>query len=159
MEIALVILGLLLSIAGLIGSVFPAVPGPPLSFLALLVLSYAKNWEPFGPTFLIVTACITVGVVVLDYAVSALGAQKYGASKYGIGGSVLGMFIGIFFFPPFGMILGAIGGALIGELLAGKAAHEALKAGWGVFIGNLMGTGIKLAFCGAALFFYVKELL
>ena len=159
MEITLVILGLLLSLMGLIGSVFPAVPGPPLSFLALLVLSYAKNWEPFGTTFLIAAACITVVVIVLDYAVSALGAQKYGASKYGIGGSVLGMLIGIFFFPPLGMILGAIGGAFVGELLAGKATSEALKAGWGVFIGNLMGTGIKLAFCGIALFFYVKEIL
>ena len=159
MEIALVTLGLLLSLTGLVGSVFPAIPGPPLSFLALLVLSYAKNWEPFGTTFLIVTAGITVVVIVLDYAVSALGAQKYGASKYGIGGSILGMLIGIFFFPPFGMIIGAIGGAFAGELLAGKATREALKAGWGVFIGNLMGTGIKLAFCGVLLFFYVKEML
>ncbi len=97
-------------------------------------------------------------VIVLDYVVSALGAQKYGASRYGIGGSVLGMLIGIFFFPPFGMIMGAIGGAFVGELLAGKATSEALKAGWGVFIGNLMGTGIKLAFCGVALFLYVKEI-
>ncbi len=56
------------------------------------------------------------------------------------------------------MILGASGGAFVGELLAGKATSEALKAGWGVFIGNLMGTGIKLAFCGVALFFYVKEI-
>lgn len=54
--------------------------------------------------------------------------------------------------------MGAIGGAFVGELLAGKATSEALKAGWGVFIGNLMGTGIKLAFCGVALFLYVKEI-
>ena len=39
---------------------------------------------------------------------------------------------------------GPIAGAMIGELLAGKSGNEALRAGWGVVIGNLIVIGIKL---------------
>ena len=50
----LIILGLLLALAGLIGCLLPVVPGPPLSFLALILISLAKDWEPFSAMFLIV---------------------------------------------------------------------------------------------------------
>jgi uncharacterized protein YqgC (DUF456 family) len=104
--IILVVLGLLLALAGLIGCLLPVVPGPPLSFLALLLISLAKNWEPFSVPFLIVMGCLTAAVAIMDYLIPIKGAQKYGASRYGIWGSVMGMLVGIFFFPPLGMILG-----------------------------------------------------
>ncbi|MFH1349579.1 MAG: DUF456 domain-containing protein [Pseudomonadota bacterium] len=158
MTLVLIILGLLVALAGFVGCVFPIIPGPPLSFLALLILSLAKNWEPFSTTFLMVMAGLTILVTGLDYVVSALGAKKHGASKMGVWGSIVGMFLGIFVFPPFGMFMGAILGALVGELLAGKAGKEALRAGWGVLLGNIMGMVLKLAFCGIMLFFYIKEM-
>ncbi len=156
--IIFIVLGLLLALAGLIGCLLPVVPGPPLSFLALLVLSAAKGWEPFSATFLIVMGCLTAAVAVMDYVIPIKGAQKYGASRYGIWGSMIGMFVGIFFFPPFGMILGAFGGALLGELLAGREGREALRAGWGTFVGTMASTVLKLTFCGVVLFFYVKAM-
>jgi uncharacterized protein YqgC (DUF456 family) len=158
LTILLIILGLLMALAGLMGCVFPVIPGPPLSFLAILLLSYAKNWEPFGSLFLVLMACLALVVTVLDYIVSAFGAKKYGASRLGIAGSVLGMLVGILFFPPWGMLLGAIMGALGGELLAGKAGKEALRAGWGVIVGNMVGMGLKMAYAGVILFFYIKEM-
>jgi len=52
--IVLIILGLLFAVIGLIGCILPIIPGPPLSFFALIILSYAKNWEPFSTIFLII---------------------------------------------------------------------------------------------------------
>ena len=158
MTIVLTILGLLLALAGFMGCVLPIIPGPPLSFLALIILSFAKNWEPFSPTFLIVMAVVTILVIVLDYVVPASGAKKYGASKLAVWGSIIGMLIGVFFFPPLGIFIGGFIGALAGELLTTKKAKKALRAGWGVFIGIILSTGIKLAFCGIMLFFYIKEM-
>jgi hypothetical protein len=154
----LIVLGLFLSLVGLIGCVLPVIPGPPLSFLALLILSYAKNWEPFSLTFLVIMAVLTVVVSILDYVIPAGGAKKYGASKTGIWGSVIGMPLGLFFFPPWGILLGGIAGALIGELIAGKEGKKAFQASWGIFVGFMVSTGLKLAFSGALFFFYVKEM-
>ncbi len=109
-------------------------------------------------TFLFVIALITILVSVLDYIVPVAGAKKFGASNTGIWFSVVGMLAGFFFFPPFGMIFGAFLGALTGELITGKRGKKALRAGWGVLLGNVAATGIKLAFTGTVLFFYIKEM-
>ena len=124
MTIALIIIGLLIALVGLAGCIVPLIPGPPLSFSALIIISYAKNWEPFSATFLIIMAVFTLAVTISDYVVPVRGAKKHGASKLGVWGSIIGMLVGLLFFPPWGMLLGAIVGALSGELLAGKKAKR-----------------------------------
>lgn len=155
---SLIIIGIILALAGFVGCILPILPGPPLGFLALLLLSFTKNWEPFSTTFLVVMGILTALVTVLDYLVPAAGAKKYGASKFGVWGSLAGLVIGFFFFPPFGMFVGGFVGAVAGELLAGRAGRTALRAGWGVFVGNLFGMGLKLGLSGVMLFFYIKEM-
>ena len=159
MTILLIILGLLLVFIALVGCIVPVIPGPPLSFLALILLSYAKNWEPFSTKFLIIMAVLMIVVTVLDYVIPAGGAKKYGASKSGIWGSIIGMLAGFFFFPPWGILIGGIIGAFSGELLAGQEGRQALRASWGIFVGYMVSTGLKLVFSGTVLFFYIKELL
>ena len=156
--IVLVILGLLVALIGLAGCILPVVPGPPLSFLALILISIAKHWHAFSPQFLYIMAGLTILVTVLDYVVPAAGARKYGASKLGVWGSIIGMFVGLLFFPPWGMIFGAFLGALVGELIVGKEGKQALRAGWGVFVGNMIGVGLKLALSFVMLFYYIKAM-
>lgn len=154
----LVVLGFLLALVGVAGSILPVIPGPPLSLLALIILSFAKNWEPFGSTFLITMAALTAFVTILDYVVPAAGARRYGASKLGVWGSIIGMLIGLFLFPPWGMVIGAFLGAMAGEAFGGIEGKRMLQAGWGVLVGNMVGIGVKLALSGVMLFFYVKEM-
>lgn len=158
MTIVLIIIGLLIALTGIIGCIVPVLPGPALSFLSLIILSYAKGWEPFSVQFFIVMGGLAAVVTFLDYVVPAGGAKKYGASKYGVTGSVVGMLIGFFFIPPFGIFVGAFLGALVGEMLAKRGTKDALRAGWGVFVGIMVGVGLKLAYSGVALFFYIKEM-
>ena len=158
MTVLLSITGLLLALAGIVGCIVPFVPGPPLSYLSLLVLSWAHRWEPFSLRFLLIMGLVTVLLTVLDYVIPAGGAKKYGASKAGIWGSLFGMPLGLFFFPPWGILIGGIAGAFGGELIAGKEGKAALRASWGVFIGYVAGTALKLAFSTIVLFFYIKEL-
>ncbi|NOY58322.1 MAG: DUF456 family protein [Calditrichaeota bacterium] len=156
--IVLIILGLLVALTGLVGCILPVVPGPPLSFLALILISMAKHWHAFSPQFLYIMAGLTILVTVLDYVVPAAGARKYGASKLGVWGSIIGMFVGLLFFPPWGVIFGAFLGALVGELIIGKEGKQALRAGWGVFVGNMIGVGLKLAVSFVMLFYYIKAM-
>ena len=152
------ILGLLFALVGLAGSILPVIPGPPLCFLALIILSFAKDWAPFSPTFLIIMGGLTVAVTLLDFVVPALGVKKHGASKLAVWGSIIGMLIGVFFFPPWGMVMGAFLGALGGEAVYRREGRRLLRAGWGVFVGTMVATGLKLALSGVMLFFYVKEM-
>ncbi|NIM89801.1 MAG: DUF456 family protein [Candidatus Aminicenantes bacterium] len=156
--IVLIIIGFIFIIVGLIGCIVPGVPGPPFSFLALVLMSVAKGWEPFSLNFLIIMALITIVVTALDYVVPAAGAKKFGASRYGFWGAVIGMLVGIIFFPPLGMIIGAFLGAIIGEMVVGKTSPEALKAGWGVFVGIMFGMIIKLIASGVMTFYFIKAL-
>jgi uncharacterized protein YqgC (DUF456 family) len=156
--IALVILGVICLFVGIIGCIIPGIAGPPFSFLALILLSIAQRWEPFSVRFLIIMAVITLVVTALDYVVPAAGAKRFGASRAGFWGAVIGLFGGLVLFPPFGMIVGALLGAIIGELAVGKEGSQALKAGWGVFMGVMFGMLLKLIASGIMTFYFIKAL-
>ena len=152
------VIGIVLIILGIIGCVVPGLPGPPLSYLALIFLSISKKWEVFSPEFLIVMAGVTILVTVIDFIIPALGAKRFGASKYGFWGAIIGMIIGLFYFPPLGIIIGAFLGAFVGEVISGKQTYGALKAGWGVFVGVVTGTVLKLIVSGIMTFYFFKAL-
>jgi uncharacterized protein YqgC (DUF456 family) len=68
------------------------------------------------------------------------------------------MLIGMFLLPPFGMLVGAFLGALVGEQSAGKKSNEALRAAWGVFVGTVVGILLKLVVCVTISVYFVIEL-
>lgn len=158
MDLILIILGFICLLIGFIGCVLPGIAGPPFSFLALLLLSIAKKWEPFTPAFLITMAALTVAIQALDYILPAAGAKKYGATKAGFWGAVIGLILGLIWAPPLGMILGAFIGAVIGEMSAGKKTREAFKAGWGTFVGFLFGMLLKLILSAVMAFYFIRAL-
>lgn len=155
----LIIIGVIFIIIGIIGCIVPGIAGPPFSFFALVLLSIAKHGEPFSVKFLVLMALLTIVVTGLDYAMPALGAKKFGASKFGFWGAIIGMLIGIIYAPPLGMIIGAFLGAIAGEMIKGKQSLEALKAGWGVFAGVMIGIILKLIASGIMTFYFIKGLL
>ncbi|MFW6159850.1 MAG: DUF456 domain-containing protein [Acidobacteriota bacterium] len=157
MEI-LIVLGIIFLIIGLAGCILPWLAGPPFSFVALILLSIAKKWQAFSTEFLLAMGLLTALAMALDYIVPALGAKKYGASKYGFWGAFLGLVAGVILFPPFGLIIGAFGGAFLGEILAGKNESDALRAGLGVFVGVIFGIAFKLAVSGIMTFYFIKAL-
>lgn len=154
----LIIIGLVISLIGLIGCIIPALPGPPLSFLSLVILEFVIDGA-FTIEFFYLWGGITIAVVLLDYILPILGAKVYKASSYGIWGSIIGMIVGIIFFPPFGMILGLFAGAVLGEVIAGKKELEALKVGGVTFLASMIMIFIKLAVSGVMLYYFVKRSL
>ena len=135
-------------IIGIAGSILPGLPGPPVSWVGLLILYIWGNGvngagEPLSLAALIVWGVVVVAVTVIDYIVPPLLTKKMGGSRYAEKGSLYGMIFGIIF-TPVGMILGSFLGALIAELaIAKKNLDEALNAAVGSFLGFILGTGIK----------------
>ena len=115
MTILLVILGLICLLVGLLGCVIPVLPGPPLSYVGILLIHFTDKYE-FSTPLLLMLLVLTVLVTVLDYLIPMWGSKYFGASKWGTRGSFIGTIIGLFFLP-WGLIIGPFLGAFIGELM------------------------------------------
>ena len=149
MDILLLVIAFIFMLIGIIGCIVPGLPGTPIAYAGLWIAQITERVD-FSWQFLLGWGIVTVVISALDYIVPAWGTKRYGGTKWGVWGSTIGVFVGLFA-GPWGVILGPLVGAFIGELLGGKAAQEALRAGWGSFIGILFGTIIKLIACGLML--------
>lgn len=153
----LIIIGFLLLIGGLAGCFLPVLPGPPLSYGGLLLIHFI-DYAHFMQNFLLLWAAVTIGVTLLDYYVPLYGSKKFGGSKYGFIGASIGMLVGIFAFPPFGIIIGPLIGAFLGEIFSGKHKN-ALKSALGTFVGFLFGLLLKVIVSVMLLYYSIAELI
>lgn len=132
-----------LLVAGIVGTILPALPGPPLAWAGLLVANFS-HYSHIRLWVLVITAVAALIVTVLDYTLPASFTRKSGGSKAGVLGSTIGLIVGMFLTPIF-MILGPFIGAFIGEIIHDSSDIKlALKAAVGTFKGFLFGTGLKL---------------
>ena len=143
MELFFIIIVILLLIIGLIGSFFPAIPGPPISYVALL-LSHFYIHPLKDKSDLWLWASVVVIVTILDFWVQIYAVKKVGGGKKAINGSILGLIIGFFFIPGIGLILGPFLGAFIGAKMEGENINNAFKIAFGAFSGFILGTLLKL---------------
>ena len=142
-------------VLGIIGCLVPVLPGPPLSFLGLILL-HVTRFGHFPKNTLMILAAIAVIVTILDYIVPVWGTKKLGGSKYGIRGATVGLIIG-FFLGPIGIVLGPFIGAFVGEMIFKDDLNYAFKAGFGSLLGFLTSIGLKLAASFVMTFYFVKE--
>lgn len=146
MDYFLLILSILLFVFGIIGSVLPALPGPPVSWLGILCLYFVDGIE-ISSVALWGSLLLTIVISVLDYVIPAQGTKRFGGSKYGVWGTNIGLIIGILAPIPLGFLIGPFLGALIGELLLDpRDIARALKAAIGSFVGFLASTFLKVVF-------------
>ena len=143
MEYILLILGICLLIVGIIGSILPALPGLPISWLRLLCIFFIPGIET-NYWLLGITLVITIILSILDYFIPAKGTKMFGGTSYGIWGTNIGLVVGLFF-PPLGFLICPFLGAFIGELIYNSQDKKrALNAAFGSFIGFLAGTFMKV---------------
>ena len=158
-DVVVVLIGFVFLILGLVGCFAPLVPGPPMSFLALLILHFSNSIS-FSTNFLLMWAVIVILVTLLEYFIPILGSKKFGGSTAGSWGASIGMFLGLLFFPPMGLLIGTILGALVGEMYVAKSdLPMAIKAAMGALVGFVFGATIKLTVCLIMTFYFVKEII
>ena len=152
MEYLLLILALIFAIAGIIGAVAPVLPGPPLSFAALLILAFCEG-NDISTASLVITGVLAAAITILDYIAPVWLTKKSGGSKYGTWGATIGLVIGMFFALP-GILIGPFLGAYLGELMADTPSSKAFKVACMSFVAFMLTSGIKFAY-GIALFVMV----
>lgn len=158
--VVLIVFAIILAVLGIVGSIVPGLPGPPLSWIGMLLVYFAgrvgENASPMSVTLLLVWLALTVLVSILDYVIPSGMTRAAGGHKAASTGALIGLFAGMFF-TPVGVVMGALLGAFLGELMVNdNGVWAAFKAGAGAFLGFILGTGLKLACSGVMAWLIVK---
>lgn len=137
-------------------------PGTWVVVTAALGYGWWSNWERFGTTLVVVLVVIAVAGEIVEFGMSMLIAKKAGASRRAMWGGFIGGMAGMILLasaftvplPILGTLIGAIlgavfgcfGGAMIGELTAGREFVQGARVGFFSALGFAMGTATKTAF-------------
>ena len=134
----------LLVLTGLAGAILPALPGVPLVFGGLLLAAWADDFQRVSWVVLLILGLLSVLSFAIDFAATALGAKRVGASRLAIVGALIGTFAGFVLGLP-GLIFGPFVGAITGEMLTHGEMQKATRAGFATWVGLIFGTLTKLA--------------
>ena len=144
MDIIYIIIAFVCAFVGIMGSVVPVLPGPPLSYVALVLLYLCDNTGLSMP-MLIVMGVIMAVITVLDYIAPAWMTKLKDGSKSAANGALIGIVVGLFL-GPWGVILGPFLGAFIGEWIASSSKDKAFNVALMSFYAFLLTSGIKLIY-------------
>lgn len=144
MEVILIILSFVLAVVGILGAIYPIIPGALVSYGSLVVFYFATN-DKLSLTGLIIWGVVIIIISAVDAVMAPLITRRMGGSKRATSGSFVGVIVGSFFFPPFGMMVGAFLGALLGQWSESNKLEAAeVRIAIGSFLGFIVGTGLKL---------------
>lgn len=138
------VISIILLIVGLLGTFLPVLPGLLLSFCGLLLYKFATVSQ-LPMAYVWIFGALTIISMILNYVIPARQTKKYGGTRWGSIGSVVGTILGMLFIPiPLGFLIGMFAGVFIGELLHDKTdKKKAWNSTKGAFIGFLYGTGFN----------------
>lgn len=157
MSILYLLLSTVIIIVGLAGIFIPVLPGVPLVFAGTLVYAWVTGFKVITIGYVVLFALLTALASLVDYVGGLITARKFGASKYGLIGSIIGGIAGLVIFNIPGMLIGQLLGVIAGELYFGTEMKKSFQAGLAVFIGYLMASFIKVFFAGIiVIIFYFK---
>jgi len=156
MDVLLISVSVILVLIGIIGSIVPIIPGPPITFCGLLLVHFTSN-NPFTAKLLIIFGALAILSAVIDNVLPIYATKKFNGSKKGVWGSAIGLIVGLFFFPPFGIIVGPMLGAFIGEILDGKSANNSVKPAFGSLIGFLSSIFLRFGLSVVMAYYFVVE--
>lgn len=141
--IILIIIAIIVALAGIVGAIVPALPGPPLCWVSMLTIYLAIPGAMTASTLWWALA-LTIVCQILDYVAPAILTKWGGGNKDAVRGATIGMLVGLFFLP-LGMIVGPLAGAFIGEMRHNKGTWHTVRVALMSFVAFLVTTGMKLA--------------
>jgi uncharacterized protein len=142
-SIVLYVVGAALLAAGIAGLVLPVLPGAVLLVAGVVAIAWAGDFAVVGWGTVAFAGAMGLAITAVDAAASVLGAKAFGASKWAVIGSGVGLVVGLFLGLP-GIVLGPAVGAIAFEYARNPDFERALRAGVGAFVGFLVGSVLKV---------------
>lgn len=137
-----------LFVLSFVGLVVPVLPGTVLIFLGFVIYHFGIDSTQLGWWFWISMIILAALGFVVDTLASAFFAKTYGGSKgafwAAVAGAVLGPLLLGAVLGPLSLVLGPMVAVVGLELLRGRDFAQAMRVGWGTFLGFLSGTLFKV---------------
>jgi uncharacterized protein YqgC (DUF456 family) len=155
--ILILILAFIFLLTGILGSIIPGLPGPPVSYIGIILIHFFTKTQ-FSIPFLWLWAIVVIIISVLDYLFQAWGVKKFGGGKSATIGTFIGLFAGLIF-SPVGLLVGPFLGAYLGAMTEVSGDNKrAFKVALGSFVGFLSGTFLKLGVSISLLYYAIYQI-
>ncbi len=139
----LIVAGILF-LLGFIGTFVPVLPGAALIWLGMLLYGFLTGFANLPLDFYLLQGLAAILVMAVDYVATAWGTKRFGGTRRAAWGAALGLFLGIVFLGPGGIIFGPFLGAFLGEVIGGLPANRAIRSSFGALIGLVGGLFLKV---------------
>ena len=137
-------LALLCVVVGVLGTLLPILPGPPLVFAGMLLAAWADGFSKVGWPHLAGLGLLTLSTVLIDFLAASWGTRRLRASPWAVAGAAIGSILGLLAGLP-GLIVGPFAGAMAGEYWARRELRQAGRVGLAAWLGMVVGGALKLA--------------
>jgi len=146
MEILLWIVIVALFILSIVGIFMPVLPDTLLLWGGFLLYHFvlAAPGEGLHASFWWGMVALSILMYGADLLTNMYFVKRYGGSKWSSFAAVVGIILGLFIFPPFGILIMPFVLVVIVELLQQQPFDRALKAGFGSLIGFLSSAVVKV---------------
>ena len=145
LSVVLYLIAGLTVVIGLLGIALPALPGVPLVFVGLLIAAWVDGFSHVGAGMLTVIGLLAALSVVADFAATALGAARFGATRAGVAGAVIGSVIALVTGQIWLVLVAPLLGAILGEYVSNRDPKQAVRAGMGALVGMVLAGAAKYA--------------
>ena len=135
------VLGILVGIAG---TFVPILPGIPLAFGVIVLYGIYDGFTHITAGYLVTLGIFTAVSLLVDQLSMILGMKVFQSDNRAIIGSTIGGILGLFIWPPFGMLLFCFLGAFAVEYYLHRDSDQALHSSVGALLGFLSGTVFKV---------------
>ncbi|AIC96300.1 DUF456 domain-containing protein [Shouchella lehensis] len=128
--------------ASYVGLIVPIIPSVLVLWGGFLIYLFGLSGN-LSTWFWVGMAVLTIFLLVVDFLANVLFVKRTGGSKWGERMALVGVIIGAFIYPPFGLILVPFVLVLTVELLQQKTFNEAIKIAFASFLAFLSGSFAK----------------
>ena len=120
-------------ILGFAGIIYPVVPSVLMFWVGFLVYNFFIGDE-LSWMFWVIAAALTIVALISDVAANSYFVKKFGGSKRGEWAAIIGAIIGMFVYPPFGVLFVPFIFVFVVEFVQIKDMNKAFKASIGSFL-------------------------
>ncbi|GGI40803.1 DUF456 domain-containing protein [Mammaliicoccus stepanovicii] len=128
---------IIMFVVAFIGLIKPIIPSVLFLWIGFFIYHFAIDASKLSWVFWTVMILFTVFMILSDIIMNSYFVKKFGGSKTGELVAAIGVLIGCFVFPPFGIIIVPFVLVLITEMVQKNNLPSALNASLGSLLGFL----------------------